>query len=143
MVAAAGRAAEARPRRLILKGQKHDMTIERFETGKRMSQAVVHGGLVFLAGQVALDAPGASVSEQTKTILDRIDMLLDRAGSDRTKILSATIWLTDMSTFAEMNAVWDAWVPEGHAPARATVEAKLAGPQFVVEIAVIAATHNK
>lgn len=116
------------------------MTIERFETGKRMSQAVVHGGLVFLAGQVAL---GASVDEQTRNILDQIDMLLDRAGSDRTKILSATIWLADMSTFAEMNAVWDAGVPEGHAPARATVEAKLAAPEFAVEIAVIAATGSK
>jgi enamine deaminase RidA (YjgF/YER057c/UK114 family) len=115
------------------------MTIQRFETGKRMSQAVVHGGLAFLAGQVALDAPSASVGEQTKNILDRIDLLLERAGSDRTKILSATIWLADMSTFAEMNAIWDAWVPEGHAPARATVEAKLAAPEFTVEIAVVAA----
>jgi enamine deaminase RidA (YjgF/YER057c/UK114 family) len=121
---------------------KDDMTIERFETGKRMSQAVVHGGLVFLAGQVALDAPGASVGEQTRNILERIDMLLNRVGADRTTILSATIWLTDMSTFADMNAVWDVWVPEGHAPARATVEAKLASPEFAVEIAVIAASGN-
>lgn len=115
------------------------MTIQRLETGKRMSQAVVHGGLAYLAGQVALDAPGAPVGEQTRSILDRIDALLERSGSDRTKILSATIWLADMSTFAEMNAVWDAWIPEGHAPARATVEAKLAAPEFTVEIAVIAA----
>ena len=115
------------------------MTIERFDTGKRMSQAVVHGGLVFLAGQVAFDAPGASVGEQTRNVLKRIEVLLGRAGSDRTKILSATIWLTDMSTFADMNAVWDAWVLEGHTPARATVEAKLASSQFAVEIAVIAA----
>lgn len=118
------------------------MTIERFETGIRMSQAVVHGGLAFLAGQVALDAPGGSVAEQTKSILDRIDLLLGRIGSDRTKILSATIWLSDISTFEEMNAVWDAWVPEDHAPARATVEAKLAAPQFSVEIAVIAAAGS-
>ena len=114
------------------------MTIERFETGTRMSQAVVFGNLAFLAGQVAANAPGGSVAEQTRDILDRIDALLVRVGSDRTKILSATIWLADMSTFEEMNAVWDAWVPEGHAPARATVEAKLAAPQFVVEIAIIA-----
>jgi enamine deaminase RidA (YjgF/YER057c/UK114 family) len=115
------------------------MSIERFETGTRMSQAVVFGGLAFLAGQVATNAPGASVAEQTKDILNRIDVLLDRIGSDRTRILSATIWLSDMSTFPEMNAVWDAWVPEGHAPARATVEAKLAAPQFAVEIAIVAA----
>src|SRR5262245_23803466 len=108
------------------------MTIERFDTGTRMSQAVVHGGVAYLAGQVALDAPGASVSAQTSNILERIDQLLARAGSDRTKILSATIWLTDISTFADMNAVWDAWVPKGHAPARATVEAKLASPEFAV-----------
>ena len=115
------------------------MTIERFDTGPRMSQAVVFGGLAFLAGQVAVDAPGASVAEQTKNILNRIDLLLERVGSDRTKILSATIWLSDMSTFADMNTVWDAWVPEGHAPARATVEARLAAPELTVEIAIIAA----
>lgn len=115
------------------------MTIERFETGPRMSQAVVFGGFAFLAGQVAVDAPGASVTEQTKNILDRIDTLLERIGSDRSKILSATIWLSDISAFSHMNAVWDAWVPEGHAPARATVEARLADPQFAVEIAIVAA----
>jgi enamine deaminase RidA (YjgF/YER057c/UK114 family) len=115
------------------------MSIERFETGTRMSQAVVFGGLAFLAGQVATNAPGASIAEQTKDILNRIDVLLDRIGSDRTRILSATIWLSDMSTFPEMNAAWDAWVPEGHAPARATVEGKLADPQFAVEIAIVAA----
>lgn len=118
------------------------MTIERFETGTRMSQAVVFGNLAFLAGQVAVNAPGGSVAEQTTDILNRIDLLLGHVGSDRKKILSATIWLADMSTFAEMNAVWDAWVPEGHAPARATVEAKLADPQFVVEIAIIAAASS-
>ena len=115
------------------------MNIARFETGTRMSQAIVHGGFVFLAGQVALDAPGAAVTEQTKNILDRIDALLEKVGRDRTRILSATIWLADISTFQEMNAVWDAWVPARQAPARATVEAKLAEPQYAVEIAVIAA----
>ncbi|MBY5542160.1 RidA family protein [Rhizobium leguminosarum] len=117
------------------------MQIERYETGKRMSQAVTYGGLVFLAGQVAIDAPGASVREQT-TILARITRLLEGAGSDPTRILSATIWLTDISSFEDMNAVWDAWVPSGHAPARATVEARLAGPEFAVEIGIIAAVGN-
>ena len=115
------------------------MNISRFETGTRMSQAVVCGGFAFLAGQVAIDAPGAAVAAQTRNILERIDTLLDKIGSDRTRILSATIWLADMSTFQEMNAVWDAWVPAGHAPARATVEARLAEPKYSVEIGVIAA----
>ncbi|WP_298959873.1 RidA family protein [uncultured Methylobacterium sp.] len=112
------------------------MTIERFETGTRMSQAVVHGGTVYLAGQVS-DAEG--VEAQTKDILGQIDELLAQAGSQRENLLSATIYLADMSTFAEMNRAWDAWVPAGHAPARATVEAKLAGPQYRVEISVVAA----
>jgi enamine deaminase RidA (YjgF/YER057c/UK114 family) len=113
--------------------------IERRQTDRRMSQIVCRGGLVFLAGQVAKGAPGASVAEQTRDILARIDALLAEAGSDRTKILQATIWLADISTFDEMNAVWDAWVPEGHAPARACVEARLARPEYTVEIAVVAA----
>jgi enamine deaminase RidA (YjgF/YER057c/UK114 family) len=117
------------------------MNIQRFETGTRMSQAVVCGGFAFLAGQVAVDSPGASITEQTKNILERIDALLEKIGSDRAKILSATIWLADMVTFQEMNAVWDAWVLEGHAPARATVEARLAEPQFAVEIGVVAAVQ--
>ena len=87
----------------------------------------------------AIDAPGKSVAEQTKNILERTERLLAEAGSDKTKILSATIWLSDVSTFDEMNAVWDAWVAPGCAPGRATVESKLAAPQFTVEIAVIAA----
>jgi enamine deaminase RidA (YjgF/YER057c/UK114 family) len=115
------------------------MNIARFETGRRMSQAVVHGGFAFLAGQVAVDKPGAAVADQTSNILERIDALLRTIGSERTRILSATIWLADISTFAEMNAVWDDWVPEGHAPARATVEAKLAEPRYAVEIGIIAA----
>lgn len=113
--------------------------IRRLHTDRRMSQVVVHGGLAFVAGQVARGAPGASVAEQTRDILRRIDGLLAEAGTDRTKILQATIWLADIATFDEMNAVWDAWVPEGHAPARACVEARLARPEYTVEIAVIAA----
>jgi enamine deaminase RidA (YjgF/YER057c/UK114 family) len=113
--------------------------IERLESGPRMSQAVVHNGVVYLAGQVAADAQGAPVKEQTLNILQRIDKLLAAAGTDKTKLLSATIWLADMGTFAEMNSVWDKWVAEGATPARATVEAKLASPAYTVEIAVIAA----
>lgn len=115
------------------------MTIERIEPGKRLSQAVAYGNLVFLAGQVALDKPGASMAEQTKNVLDRIDALLAKAGTDKSKILSANIWITDMRQFDEMNKVWDAWVPEGCAPARATVEARLATPDYCVEIMVVAA----
>lgn len=103
-----------------------------------MSQAVIHGGTVYLAGIVAGDA-SAGVRGQTEQILATIDNLLSQAGSDKTKILKANIWLTDMSTFADMNAAWDAWVPAGHTPARATVESKLAGPGLSVEIMVEAA----
>jgi enamine deaminase RidA (YjgF/YER057c/UK114 family) len=114
-------------------------SIERLETGPRMSQAVVHNGIVYLAGQVAVDAQGAAVKDQTRNILQRIDALLAAAGSDKTKILSATVWLADMRTFDEMNGVWDKWVPQGHTPARACVEAKLATPAYTVEIGIIAA----
>ena len=104
-----------------------------------MSQAVVHGGLAYTAGQVALRAPGQSVAEQTKDILAKIDELLAAAGTDKSKALTATIWLSDISTFAEMNAIWDAWVAPGSTPARACVGARLAAPQFTVEIQVTAA----
>jgi enamine deaminase RidA (YjgF/YER057c/UK114 family) len=117
------------------------MSPQRFDTGTRMSQAVVHGGLAFLAGQVAQDAPGTSVAEQTTNILARIDALLETVGSSREKIVSATIWLADIATFDEMNRIWDAWVPKGQAPARATVEAKLAAPEYAVEIGIVAATN--
>ncbi len=113
--------------------------IKRIEIGPRMSQAVVHGDTVYLAGQVALRAPGASVADQTRDILAKTDELLAAAGTDKSKLLSATIWLTDIGTFNEMNEVWDAWVSPGNSPGRACVEAKLAAPQFTVEIAVIAA----
>lgn len=115
------------------------MTIQRIKPGPRMSGAVVHGNTVYLAGQVAQNAAGQSVTEQTKDILSIINSLLAEAGTDKTKLLMVNIWITDMATFAEMNAVWDAWVVQGSTPARATVEAKLAAPQFKVEIAVIAA----
>ncbi len=111
--------------------------ITRIETGTRMSQAVVHNGTVYLAGQVG--TAGASVTQQTQDILAEIERLLSDAGSDKTRILYAQIWLADMADFAEMNAVWDAWVPEGQAPARATGEAKLATPDYKVEIIVTAA----
>ena len=115
------------------------MSIKRLHTGPRMSQAVIHGDTIYLAGQVADQAKGKSVAEQTKEILATIDRLLAEAGSDKTRLLSATIYLADMATFAEMNGVWDAWVPTGAAPARATVEAKLAAAPYTVEIACIAA----
>jgi enamine deaminase RidA (YjgF/YER057c/UK114 family) len=115
------------------------MTVERKEVGPRMSQIVMHGNTVYLAGIVARDNAGKSVTEQTREILATIDRYLAQAGSDKSKLLSANIWLTDIATFNEMNAVWDAWVAPGHTPARATVEAKLAAPQYKVEIMVTAA----
>ena len=115
------------------------MSIERFEAGPRMSQVVVHGNTVYLAGVVASNAKGESVTRQTQDVLSIIDGHLAKAGTDKSKLLSATIYITDMATFAEMNAVWDGWVSAGNTPARATVEAKLAAPQYGVEIMVIAA----
>lgn len=112
--------------------------IKRIEVGPRMAQAVVHGNIVYLAGQVA-DDPAADVAGQTRQVLASIDRLLAAAGSDKTRILSATIYLADIGTFAQMNSEWDAWVPRGHTPARATVEAKLAAPPYKVEIQVVAA----
>ncbi|MBC2667158.1 RidA family protein [Novosphingobium flavum] len=113
------------------------MTIERLQQGPRMSQAVIHGNTVYLSGQVG--EPGESVTEQTRTILAEIEALLAEAGSAKSKILMATIWLADMADFAEMNAVWDEWVGGQDAPARATGEAKLATPDYKVEIIVVAA----
>jgi enamine deaminase RidA (YjgF/YER057c/UK114 family) len=115
------------------------MTIQRFDTGPRMSQVVVHGDTVFLAGIVASNAGGESVTKQTQDVLSIIDGHLKKAGSDKSKLLTATIYLTDMKTFAEMNAVWDGWVAAGNTPARATVEARLAAPRYNVEIMVTAA----
>ncbi|MBP5858293.1 RidA family protein [Marivibrio halodurans] len=113
------------------------MTVTRHHVGQRMSQIVVHNDTVYLAGQVG--EAGASVTKQTEDILARIDTLLAEVGSNKAKILQAVIWLDDMAHFAEMNAVWDAWVPEGAAPARACGEARLATPEYQVEIIITAA----
>ena len=110
--------------------------IERIDTGTRMSKIVKHNGVAYLCGQVG---EGANVEDQTRDCLARVDALLERAGSSRENILQAVIWLADMADFAEMNAVWDAWVPQGHAPARACGEARLARPDLKVEIIVTAA----
>lgn len=115
------------------------MSIERIGAGPRMSKAVVHENTVYLAGQVADQTKGKSVAEQTGEILEIIDGLLAQAGTDKTKVMSATIWLTDISTFSQMNSQWDAWVVAGSTPARATVQAQLAAPEYKVEIALIAA----
>lgn len=113
--------------------------IQRHHTSARMSKIVRHGGLVFLCGQTASGSKAAGVAEQTREVLDRIDALLTEAGTDRNRLLSATIHIKSMSDFAAMNAVWDAWVPSQAAPARTTVEASLAAPELLVEITVIAA----
>jgi len=113
------------------------MTIKRIQTGPRMSQAVIHNKTVYLAGQVA---PGVTVAIQTRNVLATIDALLAEAGTDKSRLLSATIWLTNMATFAEMNGVWETWVVAGEAPARATVVSpQLASSEFKIEIAVVAA----
>jgi enamine deaminase RidA (YjgF/YER057c/UK114 family) len=114
------------------------MTIQRYEVGPRMSQAVVHRGVAYLAGLVA-DELAPSVGDQTRQILAKIDRLLATVGTDKTHLLKASIWLTDIRRFDEMNAVWEEWVAKGHTPARATVEARLAGPGLLVEIMVEAA----
>ncbi len=110
--------------------------IERIETGPRMSKIVKHNGVAYLCGQVG---DGTSVADQTRDCLSRIDALLEKAGSSRKNILQAIVWLSDMSDFAEMNSVWDAWMPEGHAPARACGESKLARTELKVEIIITAA----
>lgn len=115
------------------------MAIKRHHSGPRMSQIVEHGDTVYLAGQVAQDAAGESVTNQTKDALARIDSLLAEAGTSKANLLSATIWLWDIGTFDEMNAVWDAWVDSANPPARACIEAKLALPKYAVEIGIIAA----
>ncbi len=126
------------PIKLLLGRAKIIMTIERLETKQRMSRIVKHNGTIYLCGQVCADAT-KGITEQTQTMLDKVDELLIASGSDREHILSATIYLNKMDDFQEMNAVWDAWVPEGHAPARACVEAAMARDALLVEISVIAA----
>ena len=115
------------------------MTIQRFDTGPRMSQVVVHGNTVYLAGVVANKTKGESVSKQTQEILSIIDGHLAKAGTDKSKLLSTNIYITDMKNFAEMNTACDAWVSPGNTPARATVQAQLATPEYLVEIMVVAA----
>lgn len=112
--------------------------IQRYHIGKRLSEMVVHNGTAYVAGQVAGDVK-QDVAGQAKQVLAQIDKLLAEVGSDKTKILSATIFLPSMADFSTMNGVWEAWVPAGHCPARATVEAKLAAPDYKVEIQIIAA----
>ena len=114
------------------------MSIKRFHVGKRLSDMVVHNDTIYLAGQVAGDM-SADITGQTKQILAAIDALLAEAGSDKTKLLSATIFLPNMADFAAMNAVWETWVPAGNPPARATVQASLAAPGYMIEIQAIAA----
>jgi len=111
--------------------------INRIKTGKRMSQIVIHNETIYLAGQVG--NPGEGVAEQTRTCLQKVDSLLDEAGSDRTRILQATIWLADMDDFDDMNEIWDSWVTPGISPARACGESKLATPEYKVEVIVVAA----
>ncbi|OAJ93716.1 RidA family protein [Vibrio bivalvicida] len=112
--------------------------IERQQTKQRMSRIVKHNGTIYLCGQVCADAT-KGITEQTQTMLDKVEVLLLEAGSDKEHMLSATIYIKDMKDFQEMNAVWDAWVPEGHAPARACVTADMAREALLVEISVIAA----
>ncbi len=114
------------------------MAIKRIDPGPRLSQAVVHGDTIYVAGQVAADT-GADCAGQTRQILNQIDALLAQGGSDKSRILWANVWLADMADYAAMNGEWEAWIPKGQTPARATVEAKLAMPQFKVEIACVAA----
>ena len=111
--------------------------ITRIQSNHRMSEAVIHGDTIYLAGQVG--EAGEDVTAQTRTVLAEIDALLAEAGSSKSKILSATIWLADIADFGAMNAVWDAWVDQANPPARATSEGKLASPDYLVEIIVIAA----
>lgn len=114
------------------------MSIQRFHVGPRLSEMAIHKNTIYLAGQVA-DDPSLDISAQTQQVLAAIDKLLAEAGSDKTRILSTTIYIADMADFPAMNAVWDAWVAQGSTPPRATVEAKLAKPAYKVEIQIIAA----
>ncbi len=113
--------------------------IRRIEAGSRMSDAVIYGGRLYMSGVVADKMAGKSVYEQTKEVLQQIDDILAQAGTDKTRILKANIWLTDIKTFDQMNKAWDAWAVAGKTPARATVESKLAGAGYDVEIMVEAA----
>ncbi len=115
------------------------MTIKRIHSGKRISRVVVHNGIAYLAGLLALEKHGGTVTEQTRDILGMIDRLLAEAGTDKTRLLTANIWLADIRTAEEMNLVWDEWVPEGCSPARATIEGRPTLAEHKVKIAVTAA----
>jgi enamine deaminase RidA (YjgF/YER057c/UK114 family) len=114
------------------------MRVRRIRPGRRMSQAVIHGNTVYLSGLTA-DPPSGSAREQTARILEQIDQLLKEAGTDKTRLLLANVWLSDIRYFDEMNEAWEAWIAKDCAPVRATVEAKMAGPEYLVEIMVQAA----
>jgi len=118
------------------------MSIKRNNTNTRMSQSVVHNNTVYLSGQVAAD-PAADIKAQTQSVLSKIEAVLKAAGSDKTKLLSAIIYLRDIADFAAMNEVWDAWVPDGHAPARACVEGRLARDTLLVEVSIVAAVSKQ
>lgn len=115
------------------------MSIQRYHVGPRLSEIVVHNNTVYLAGQVADLSLGQHAKAETEEILAMIDKLLGEVGSDKTKILTAQIWLADMADYDAMNEAWSVWVPQGHTPARATVESRLASPQYKVEIKIVAA----
>lgn len=117
------------------------MAIERFEVGDRMSQVVVHNGVAYLSGQVGSD-PDSDVNAQTTQTLEKIDRLLALAGTDKSRLLTTNIWLSDIAGFADMNEAWKAWVPAGETPARATVQSRLAGDKWKVEIMVSAAVAD-
>lgn len=117
---------------------KDFMSITRKESTPRMSRIVEHNGTIYLCGQTAKDAT-KDIKEQTVTTLEKVEELLAKAGSDKEHILSVTIYIRDMKDFAAMNEVWDAWVADGHQPARACVEARMARPELLVEMSVIAA----
>ncbi|WP_294965532.1 RidA family protein [Sulfurimonas sp.] len=112
------------------------MEIKRFETKTRMSKAVIHGNTAYLCGQTGA---GENITEQTKDMLSRVDSILESIGTHKSKILSATIYIKDMSLFSQMNAVWDDWVEEGYPPARACVEASMARDVLLVEVSIITA----
>jgi enamine deaminase RidA (YjgF/YER057c/UK114 family) len=114
------------------------MSITRHHSNQRMSQIVIHGDTVYLSGQVASDS-SANITVQTQQVLEKVDALLAEAGSDKSKILSAQLWISNIGHFAQMNEVWDAWIPEGCAPARACIEARLASPDLLFEVGIIAA----
>jgi enamine deaminase RidA (YjgF/YER057c/UK114 family) len=115
--------------------------IQRKETKQRMSRIVIHQGVIYLCGQVCADAT-QGIEHQTQTMLNKVDQLLVDAGSDKQHMLSATIYIKDMQDFAAMNTIWDNWVPEGYAPARACVQASMARPELLVEVSVVAAQIN-